>query len=75
MDLQNTPGARAYISGSGGRNRRFGTGAQRAQRARDYVVQTRGIDATRIVVLDGGQRTTGSTQLWIVPPGATPPRP
>ena len=75
IELQNSPGAQGYIIGYGGRNRRFGTGAQRAQRARDYVVSTRGIDASRIVVVDGGQRETGSTQLWIVPTGATPPRP
>ena len=75
IELQNSPGAQGYIIGYGGSNKRFGTGAQRAQRARDYVVTTRGIDASRIVTLDGGTRTTGSTQLWLVPPGATPPRP
>ena len=75
IELQNSPGAQGYIIGYGGSNKRYGTGAQRAQRARDYVVTTRGIDASRIVTLDGGQRTTGSTQLWLVPAGATPPRP
>lgn len=75
IELQNSPGAQGYIIGYGGPNRRYGTGAQRAQRARDYVVTTRGIDSSRIITLDGGQRTAGSTQLWIVPPGATPPRP
>jgi hypothetical protein len=75
IELQNSPGAQGYIIGYGGRNKRYGTGQQRAQRARDYVVTTRGIDSSRIVVLDGGTRTTGSTQLWIVPAGATPPRP
>jgi hypothetical protein len=75
IELQNSPGAQGYIIGYGGSNKRYGTGQQRANRARDYVVTTRGIDASRIVTLDGGTRTTGSTQLWIVPPGATPPRP
>ena len=75
IELQNSPGAQGYIIGYGGRGKRFGTGQQRAQRARDYVVTTRGIDASRIVVIDGGTRETGSTQLWIVPAGATPPRP
>lgn len=75
IELQNSPGAQGYIIGYGGRNKRFGTGQQRAQRARDYVVTTRGIDASRIVIVDGGTRATGSTQLWIVPPGATPPSP
>ena len=75
IELQNSPGAQGYIIGYGGRNKRYGTGQQRAQRARDYLVGTRGIDASRIVTVDGGTRATGATQLWIVPPGATPPRP
>ncbi|HEX6183510.1 MAG TPA: hypothetical protein VFZ44_06335 [Pyrinomonadaceae bacterium] len=75
IELQNSPGAQGYIIGYGGRNKRYGTGAQRAQRARDYVVSTRGIEASRIVTLEGGARETGATELWIVPPGATPPRP
>jgi hypothetical protein len=75
IELQNSPGAQGYIIAYGGRNKRSGTGRQRAERARDYLVGTRGIDAGRIVVVDGGARDTGSTQLWIVPPGATPPHP
>jgi hypothetical protein len=75
IELQNSPGAQGYIIGYGGRVKRFGTGQQRAQRARDYMVTTRGIDASRIVTVDGGTRDTGSTQLWLVPPGATPPSP
>ncbi|HWS89340.1 MAG TPA: hypothetical protein VN282_20370 [Pyrinomonadaceae bacterium] len=75
IELQNSPGAQGYIIGYGGSGRRTVTGQKRAQNARDYVVTTRGIDASRIVILDGGQRTTGSLQLWLVPPGATPPRP
>src|SRR5215207_4900322 len=75
IELQNSPGAQGYIIGYGGSGRRAVSGRQRAQNARDYVVTTRGIDASRIVILDGGQRTTGSLQLWLVPPGATPPRP
>jgi hypothetical protein len=75
IELQNNPAAQGYIIGYGGRRPRAGDGRARAERARDYLVRTRGIDATRIVILDGGQRETGSTALWIVPPGATPPRP
>lgn len=75
IELQNSPGAQGYIIGYGGSSKRYGTGQQRAQRARDYIVTTRGIDGSRIVILDGGPRTTGSTQLWLVPPGANPPRP
>ena len=75
IELQNSPGAQGYIIGYGGSGKRAVTGQKRAQNARDYVVTTRGIDSSRIVILDGGKRTTGSLQLWLVPPGATPPRP
>jgi hypothetical protein len=75
IELQNNPGAQGYIIAYGGQNRRYGTAQQRGDRAKDYLVRTRGIDASRIVVVNGGQRTTGSLQLWIVPPGATPPSP
>lgn len=75
IELQNSPGAQGYLIGYGGTGRRAVTGQRRAQNARDYLVSTRGIDASRIVIVDGGQRETGSLQLWIVPTGAAPPRP
>lgn len=74
IELQNSPGAQGYIIGYGGRPR-YGTGQVRAGRAREYLVNERGVDASRLVTLDGGTRPTGVTELWIVPPGATPPRP
>ena len=75
IELQNSPGAQGYVIAYGGRRTRYGTGRQRGDRAKAYLTTTRGIDASRIVVLDGGQRETGTTELWIVPPGASPPRP
>jgi hypothetical protein len=75
IELQNNPSAQGYVIAYGSRNRRFGTGQQRGDRAKAYLTQTRGIDASRIVVLDGGPHETGSLQLWIVPTGAKPPHP
>jgi hypothetical protein len=75
IELQNSPGAQGYIIAYGGRRSKYGDGKKRAERARDYLVSTRGIEASRLVVIDGGFRESGSTELWIVPPGATPPRP
>jgi hypothetical protein len=75
IEMQNEPGARGYILGYGGRKAKPGEGQRRADRARDYLVNTRGIEATRVVVVDGGLGETGRTELWVVPPGATPPRP
>jgi hypothetical protein len=75
IELQNSPGAQGYVIAYGSRNKRFGTGQQRGERAKEYLTGTRGIDASRVVIVDGGPRQTGSMELWIVPPGATPPRP
>ena len=70
IQLQNEPSAQGYIIG-------YGTcdaeGQNRANRARDYLVNTRGIDASRIVVVDGGCMPELRVDLWIVPSGATAP--
>jgi hypothetical protein len=73
IELQNNPGAQGYIIAYGGRVGRAGEAQRRADRARDYLVNTRGIDASRIVTVDGGYREELTVQLWIVPQGATPP--
>ena len=80
IQLQNQPGAQAYIIGYGTCS---GDGLcthtscivaqKRIERAKDYLVNTRGIDAGRIVTVDGGCRADVSVELWIVPTGATPP--
>ncbi|HJT66320.1 MAG TPA: hypothetical protein VJ749_07700, partial [Pyrinomonadaceae bacterium] len=52
-----------------------GEAQQRGDRAKDYLVNTRGIEAGRITVVDGGCRSDLTVQLWIVPSGATAPAP
>ena len=71
--LQNEPGAQGYIITYAGRRSRPGYTQRHGAFARDYLVNTRGIDASRIVTLDGGYRESVAIELWIVPPGATPP--
>jgi hypothetical protein len=70
IQLQNQPGAQGYIIAYGSC---AGEAQARADRAKDYLVNTRGIDAGRIVTMDGGCRSDLSVELWIVPTGATPP--
>ena len=70
IQLQNQPGAQGYIIAYGSC---AGEAQARADRAKDYLVNTRGIDAGRIVTMDGGCRADLSVELWIVPSGATPP--
>jgi hypothetical protein len=80
IQLQNNPSNQGYIIG-------YGTCAgdglcthtscivaqKRIERAKDYLVNTRGIDAGRIVTIDGGCRAEVAVELWVVPTGATPP--
>jgi hypothetical protein len=43
-------------------------------RARDYLTTQRGIDASRLTVVNGGFREEDSVELWVVPSGAPAPR-
>jgi hypothetical protein len=43
------------------------------RRAQHYLVNTRGIDANRIKVIDGGFRKEETTEIWLVPPGGAVP--
>jgi hypothetical protein len=68
IQLQNEPGAQGYIYGYGSCG---SEGQERGNRAKDYLVNTRGIDAGRLVVVDGGCKPELKVELWIVPQGAT----
>jgi hypothetical protein len=74
VTLQNDPTATTYVIGYGGRTSRIGTADLLGTRARDYLVANRGIDASRITVLNGGFREEDCVELWMVPSGATPPQ-
>ncbi|HEX8722175.1 MAG TPA: hypothetical protein VF736_16290 [Pyrinomonadaceae bacterium] len=73
IELQNDPTAQGYLVCYGGRRGRTGEAQRRCDRAKDYLVTTRGISADRIVTVDGGFREDLTVELWIVPSGATPP--
>ena len=70
IQLQNEPGSTATIIVFGSC---AGEGQTRGDRAKDYLVNTRGIEAGRITVVDGGCRADLTVQLWIVPQGADAP--
>jgi hypothetical protein len=46
-----------------------------SKRTLDYFVRTRGVDPRRIQIVRWGSRPRTTYQIWIVPPGATPPVP
>ena len=70
IQLQNEPGSTGTIIVYGSCQ---GEGQQRGDRAKDYLVNTRGIEAGRITVVDGGCRSELNVQLWVVPQGAAAP--
>ena len=74
VELQNDPSARAYIIAYGGRYSPLAQVEVLMKRARDYVVEQRGIDASRLTIVNGGFREADSVELWVVPSGAAAPR-
>jgi hypothetical protein len=70
IQLQQEPGAQAYYVVFGSCDTE---GEARSKRAIDYLVSTRGIDASRITVVNGGCRETLTVELWICPTGAAAP--
>lgn len=74
VELQSDPSTTAYIIAYGGRNSPLAQVEVLMKRARNYIVEQRGIDASRIVVVNGGFREVDSVELWIVPSGAAAPR-
>ena len=74
VELQHDPTTRAYIIAYGGRMSPLGQVEVLMSRARDYLVSQRGIDASRLVIVNGGFREEDSVELWMVPSGAKPPQ-
>jgi len=74
-DLQNDPTATAYIVVHPGRSGKPGEIQRRTTRIVDYLVNSRLIDARRIITLVGGPRDELLVELWTCQQGATPPNP
>ena len=70
IQLQNAPDSTGTILAYG---TCAGEAQARADRAKDYLVNTRGIDAGRLTTVDGGCKADLSVELWLVPRGATAP--
>ncbi|MGB7923244.1 MAG: PEGA domain-containing protein [Pyrinomonadaceae bacterium] len=75
IQMQNEPNAQAYIIVYAGQTSRAGTADRLGARARDYLTGERGLDPSRITVVNGGFRESDYFELWIVPQGAQPPQP
>ena len=69
------PNSRAYIIAYAGREDHPGKSWRYARRAKNYLVEWRGIAADRIVAIDGGRREEFVVELWLVANTAQPPKP
>jgi hypothetical protein len=75
IEINMDPTAQSYIIAYAGRAGRAGDAQKAADKAKDYLVKTRGLDASRVVSVNGGHREQPAIELWIVPTGAQPPQP
>jgi hypothetical protein len=75
IQLQTEPGSQGHIIVYASPRTGRPEFQERTARAKDYLVNIRGIDASRVVTLDGGLRDALKFELWIVPAGAAPPTP
>ncbi len=69
-ELQSDPRASGYIIASGGKP---GEAQTHASNAKTYLVSTRGLNANRIVTLQGRPGGGLRIELWLVPVGAETP--
>jgi len=75
IQLQSEPGSQGYIIVYPSRRAKSNDAQARAQRISDYLVNSRGIDSHRVVIIMGPQREDWLIELWVVPEGAPPPTP
>ena len=74
VELQNNPTATGYVIIYGGSRSPLNRADKLGARALDYLTSKRGIDTSRIVVVNAGYRARDTFELWLVPQGATPPQ-
>ena len=69
------PTFKGYIIVYAAQKTRSGKAAARAKGAKDYLVKVRGINAARIVTIDGGYRDKLEVELYALPSSMSPPAP
>lgn len=75
IQLQSEPRSQGYVIVHPPRRARAGEAEARAKRISDYLINTRGIDSSRITVTIAAPREDWLFELWIVPEGAPLPTP
>jgi hypothetical protein len=71
--IKQEAGASGYIVFYNGRRANDSRARRRAARDRMYLINIGGIDANRVVTVEGGERAKRTMELWIAPQGAPAP--
>jgi hypothetical protein len=74
IELQNNPTSQGYIIVYTAPSSKPGQYDRLAKRVQDYMINQRGIDSSRLVLVNGGNRDTDFYEFWIVPQGAKAPQ-
>lgn len=72
LALANEPNSKAFLIVYRTRRDLPGLSNRYAHRMKSYLVDSRGVSAERVVIVDGGVASCLSQELWIVPPGSAP---
>src|SRR5690349_6263337 len=78
IQLQNRPSARGAVITYAPEGEGWGTGKQVLEIIQDYLVNSRGIVPDRLKMIYGGRNSDkheSETELWVVPKGASLPKP
>jgi hypothetical protein len=75
IQLQSQADARGYLIVYAGQKALVAEAQTRANRAKDYLVNIRGVKEDRVIALDGGYRDSFSVELYIVAQDAAAPIP
>ncbi|HYN86560.1 MAG TPA: hypothetical protein VER32_15030 [Pyrinomonadaceae bacterium] len=70
--LQGEPNARGFLIAYRSHRDLPGLSGRRVNWMRNYLIHNRGVDAGRVVAVDGGGASCLWHEFWIVPPGAAP---
>jgi hypothetical protein len=73
IELQQAPEARGVVVVYAARHKFPGWVGRRAYACRDYLVEVRGLGASRVSLINGGLRDETRFELWLVPAGAAAP--
>ncbi len=73
--VQTSPQSKGYVIVYSGKYALPGRVAAYRSRIGDYLINARGLEPERLVVVDGGYRQDLTTELWVVPEGQPAPEP